>query len=52
MIDQQIIKEIKGAFQFLALTLGITVLTLIFVACWFDVEPEIIAFVDDILGGF
>lgn len=44
--------EIKGAFQFLLLTLGVTGLVLIFVGCWFDIEPEIAAFVDSILGGF
>lgn len=31
--------DIKGAFQFLFLTLGVIGLVLIFVGCWFDIEP-------------
>lgn len=45
------IAKLKSAFEFFALTICITILILIFVGSWFDIEPEIITFVDLIMMG-
>lgn len=44
--------KLKDAFEFFLTTLLVTFLVVIFVACWLDIETDIIAVVDGILGGF